>query len=142
MVMAMKKLWKLINRRSLRFSSISFFATIVLARMHPVLAQNTEKTITGNNAMNIALSINTFEIATGLLLAISLVAAIPGMCFMSQHSNKWVALKTSFLGSGIGLFFVLMGGSLIFEHWTPALVAIAWGNVIIFLMVLEFALTL
>lgn len=91
--------------------------------------------------MNIALSTNTFEIVTGLLLAISLVAAIPGMWFTSQYSNKWVALKTSLLGSGIGLFFVLMGASLIFEHWTPALVAIAWGNVIVFLMVLEFALT-
>lgn len=43
MTTAMKKMWKLINRRSLRFSSISFFATIILARMHPALAQTTEK---------------------------------------------------------------------------------------------------
>lgn len=91
--------------------------------------------------MNIALYTNIFEIAAGLLLAFSLVAAIPEMLFISQYDNRWEALKTPLLGSVIGLFSVLVGGSLIFEHWTPALVSIAGGNLIVFLMVLEFVLT-
>lgn len=45
MVIALKKLLKLRNRRALGFSFVSFFATIVLAIMHPVLAQTIERNI-------------------------------------------------------------------------------------------------
>lgn len=141
MVMAMKKLWKLMNRRSLCFSYISFFATILSVRIHPLLAQSTEKTVRSSNAMNIVWYANMFEIVAGLLLATSLVAAIPGMLFTSQYDNKWEAFKTSLLVSAVGLVSVLIGSGLIFEHWTPALIGIAWGNVIVFLWVLEFVLT-
>lgn len=140
MVIALKKLLKLRDRRALGFACVSFFATIVLTTIHPALAQATERNITGNSAMSTALLINILEILVSLLLAVSVVSAIVGAYSMRGDTNGLSALKMSLLGLLMGLFTIL-GGGLFFEHWTPILVAIAWLNGLIFLVVLEFALT-
>lgn len=140
MIVALNKLLNLRNRRALGFACISFFATLVLARMHPALAQTTGKNITGNSAMPTALLINIFEILISLLLAVSVVSALVGVYSMRGDTNSLSAFKMSLIGLLMGLFTVL-GGSLLFEQWTPILVSVAWLNVGIFLVVLEFALT-
>jgi len=140
MVLAVKKIWKLKNRRSLRFTAISLFATIALARMHPALAQTTERTVMGNNLMSMGLSANILEILAGSLLAISLVLAIVGMYLRVKDSNNWEATGMSLLGLLLGLFLVIMGSSLFLESWTPALVTIALLNGGGFLVILILAL--
>lgn len=98
MVVAMKKLRKLRNRHFLRFTSISVFAAIVLAKIHPALTQTTENTVVGNS-MDIALATNILEMAAGLLVAISLVLAMLGAFLKAADiTNQWKALGISLLG--------------------------------------------
>lgn len=139
--MTLIKKRKLKHRCSLSFTSISFFATIVLSRIVPALAKINEKTAINNNTMDVALFKNVLELFAGLLLAISLVAAIAGICLMIRESDRWEALGTSLLGFLVGFLMVLIGCGLILGYWTPALSAIAWANGISFFVFLEFALT-
>lgn len=140
MVIALKKLLKLRKRRALGFAFVSFFTTIVLVTMHPNLAQATGKNIIGNSAMSTAFLINIFEILVSLLLAVSVVSALVGAYSMRGNTNSLSAFKASLISLLMGLLTVL-GGVLFFEYWTPILVAIAWLNGLIFLVILEFALT-
>lgn len=120
----MKKNYKLGNRRSLRFSFISFFATIALVFIHPALAHAITKFVTGNNSMKVDSFASILEISAGSLLTLSLLFAIVGMYFRVMR-NYWKTIVMSLLGMLANLFFVLIGCSLFLEYWTPTLVNIA-----------------
>lgn len=138
--MAIKKLRRLRNRHFLRFTSINIFAIVVSAKIHPALAQTTEKTVGGNNSMNIALATNILEIEASLLLAVSLASAMLVVSLRPDNTNRLKGLGISLLGLLMAFFLVLMGGSLFLKHWTQTLVNIAWLSCGSFFVILIFAL--